>query len=930
MIRWRRLAILVAMQVAAVGALTPAAARAIDAPGESPDNTKRMPVLSVPGAPRSLVLVVVPVPGEIAGAGRIRFAVKLTSGLEVLGTLSGEVQRDSLGAPRPLFLSVRVPSDAGVGLVDVAEVEFVADNGTTLIVPVSIRVLAVQGVKMSGLPELNDLALGDRISLSYRVQNTGNVPEQFEVVLRIPGGWHGYADSLRTLFVPPYGTAELPVALRVPPFIGAGSYALEVRLRRTGGDTTTVAYARTGLRVREAGVDREGLTFEPFVALTATGNGMGLGTGLSVMGPVAPGIQLRASVTPSAPSGGQEAFALAAVGAMRMPLQASLDARDWSLGFGNTVAGFSSLTGVNASGQGLIGTVRHGGREYSAVVAAPLGGRGTSGRIIGASGWTENEVGRIGVSASMLEERRPFAIGTRQLTSLGTEWVSRPLGSASVSAGIALRDFGLGARLGGQASVTHVGERDRLDIRFMHAPGGSQGFAVAQDQIQVSARRDLTDRVQVDLSGSVTKDANSVFSEFASRDYSVASRFQYTERTMFGARFNLQRLDATSGLIGFGGFGAEQRGISVLTQTQRGAWRLGGESAINSVSRRTELFSGGSDQVSAGQTHVSVNAGRSIPEMGGISFGVGHSRTGAGVGVPAGITTAFARWADFPIVARRQVWRLESEANVLKSSLDRARLGLRTTVSTSWKNGLGLDASVERNPFVLDARGRTGWIAGIKLSVTADVRMSERLEATGVVYRDRNANGRQDVGEPGVEGVELRFDNLRITTGRDGMYRLPTSLRGRLRVNPASLPSGVVAHPRLVLDSLERRDIPLVPTGNRAVVLQLEPDAEQRVPDVDLDKAEVWLRDADGFEWVALGLGNGRFRLEHVPVGTYTLRLGFERLSEPVRADEVTVEILEGNATDITVPVRGRAVRIITPPRGGRGGVGPRGGARQR
>jgi hypothetical protein len=917
------------MLVAAVGALTPAAARAIHAPAISPDNAKRLPVLSVPGAPRSLVFVVVPVPSEIAAASRIRFTVKLTSGLEVLGSLSGDVQRDSLGAPRPIFLSVRVPSDAGVGLVDVAEVEFAADNGVTLLVPVSIRVLAVQGVKLSGLPDLDGLAPGDRISLGYRVQNTGNVPEQFEIVLSIPSSWNGHADSLRTLFVPPYGTAELPVALRVPPFLGAGSYALEVRLRRTGSDTTTLAYMRTGLRVREAGVVREGLTFEPFVALTATGNGTGIGSGLTVSGPVAPGVRLRASMTPNAPVGGQEAFALAAVGAMRMPLQAMLDAQNWSLGFGNTVAGFSNLTGINASGQGVSGTLRHAGREYSAVVAAPLGGRGTSGRIIGASSWTESAMGRIGVSASLLEERQSFAIGTRQLTSIGTEWTSRSLGTASVSAGVALRDFGFGARLGGQLGVSHATERDQLDIRFMHAPGGSQGFALAQDQIEVNARRQLTPRVMVDAVGMVTKDANNVFSEVASRDYSVATRFQWTERTMVGARVNAQSLSATSGLVGFGGFGAEQRGVSLLAQTMVRDWRVSGETSLNAVTRRTDLFSGGTDEVSAGQSHLSVSAGRSLLELGSVSFGAGYSRTGAGVGVPGGITTAFARWGDFPIIARRQVWRLETETNLFKTSIDRARVGVRTGISTSWKNGLGLDASLERNPFVRDVRGRTGWIAGIKLSVTADVRVADRKEANGVVYRDRNANGRQDVGEPGVPGVELRFDNVRITTGRDGMYRLPSSLRGRLRVNPASLPSGVVAHPRLALDSLERRDIPLVPTGNRTVVLQLEADAEGRVPDVDLEKAEVWLRDADGFEWVSLGLGNGRFAFEHVPVGSYTLRLSFERLAEPVRADEVTIEILEGNATDVIVPVRGRAVRIITPPRGGRGGVGPRGGARQ-
>lgn len=350
---------------------------------------------------------------------------------------------------------------------------------------------------------------------------------------------------------------------------------------------------------------------------------------------------------------------------------------------------------------------------------------------------------------------------------------------------------------------------------------------------------------------------------------------------------------------------------------------------MNTVTRRTELFSGGTDVVSVGQGQMSLTAGRSLLELGGLSFGAGVSRTGAGVGVPGTQTTGFARWSNLPVVIRRQVWRVESEASLFKASLDVARIGLRTGVSTSWRNGLSLDASLERNPFVRDERGRTGWIAGIKLSVATAVRVADRLEATGVVYRDRNANGRQDAGEPGVPGVELRFDDVRVTTGRDGMYRIPASLRGRLRVNSASLPSGVVAHPRLALDSLERRDIPLVPTGNRTIVLKLEADPDGRLPAVDLSKAEVWLRDAEGFEWVALGRGNGEFAFEHVPIGNYSMRLSFERLTEPVRAQEVEIEILEGNATPVVVPVRGRTVRIITPPRGGRGGVAPRGGARQ-
>src|SRR5690606_41534175 len=113
----------------------------------------------------------------------------------------------------------------------------------------------------------------------------------------------------------------------------------------------------------------------------------------------------------------------------------------------------------------------------------------------------------------------------------------------------------------------------------------------------------------------------------------------------------------------------------------------------------------------------------------------------------------------------------------------------------------------------------------------------------------------------------------------------------------------------------------------------VQPDADGRYPNVDLAQADVWLRDDEGFEWVARHDSVGRFVFEHVPAGEYSLRLGFERLAEPVRADEVRLRVVPGTSDDVVVPVRGRTVRIITPPRGGRsgpgppnGGVGPRNG----
>ncbi|MDW8185954.1 MAG: hypothetical protein RMM07_11955, partial [Anaerolineae bacterium] len=60
----------------------------------------------------------------------------------------------------------------------------------------------------------------------------------------------------------------------------------------------------------------------------------------------------------------------------------------------------------------------------------------------------------------------------------------------------------------------------------------------------------------------------------------------------------------------------------------------------------------------------------------------------------------------------------------------------------------------------------------------------------GVIFLDRNGNGVQDPGEPGVMGAVLEVMGRRITTGPDGRFYLPTnvraapvfSVRGRLTV----------------------------------------------------------------------------------------------------------------------------------------------------
>jgi hypothetical protein len=117
-----------------------------------------------------------------------------------------------------------------------------------------------------------------------------------------------------------------------------------------------------------------------------------------------------------------------------------------------------------------------------------------------------------------------------------------------------------------------------------------------------------------------------------------------------------------------------------------------------------------------------------------------------------------------------------------------------------------------------------------------------------------------------------------------------------------------------------------VATGTKVVELAVETDGDGRTPEVDLSRATIWLADRDGFEWVGRSVGGGRFTFEHVPAGVYGLRYNVDRLAEQVRIDDVQVTVNAGANEPQFVAVRGRTVRLITPPRNGGRGAGGRGG----
>lgn len=876
------------------------------------------PPVSVSGAPRTLVSLVVPVPQQLEDAERLSFAVEISGHVDVLGRQYGELSNLPGQRPRPVLLTIRVPSDALVGLLDVADVVFSAEDGRQVVVPVILRVPSVLAIRMSGQRELLNVAAGDRVELVYRVQNLGNAPELFTVALDAPGDWR--RSVARTLRIEPFGSAELPVSLRVAPGAAGNDHIVSVALRRANGDTTAVAAATTILRSAPAVIRPSGLRLDPFVAVAATARGSGIGTGVRLEGPLAEGVRLFAQASPL-PNVGQQDAVLAQVGAVRLPFVASVATDRWTVQAGASQMSLNELGGVNLGGQGVTARFEDGRHSAQMVVARPgFDGRDRGGFIGGALG-RQMSFGYLTGFASVLRQESSV-FDTRQLTALGVDYVSPAVGTMVLTGGMAMRAHADGTGLGLRAQLLHERDGESLRLRVLHAPGGSGAFALQSDELALEARRQLTPRLSVDADAFRNADVGGQFADISAHGFSGGPRLAIGDRTMIGLRAvqHVSRVEPRT--AGVGAFGTTSTGLTANASSALASWDLQSDLTMMRVLREAELFSGATDAVTALQSQANVVAHREIAALGQVGLGASMQVAESGVGLPERAGSVFARWTGFPVFVFGQLVMTESEARVYSANVGGAQTAWRFGARTQLRNGVAIDGSLSRSPFVRDLSGRISWVAALKIGMTTEVLTGDQLRTPGVVFVDENGDGRRDPDERGVSGVQLRYGNTRVSTGRDGRYRLPANLRGRLVVDPVTLPRGFVVSPRVAFDTVERRDIPLVATGTQDIVLELQADAELRMPDADISKADIWLRDENGLEWVGQHVEGGRFRFLEVPVGRYVVRMSFARIEEPLRADEPTVDIRRGTVEPVVIPVRGRSVRIISPPRGGRGGRG--------
>ena len=464
-------------------------------------------------------------------------------------------------------------------------------------------------------------------------------------------------------------------------------------------------------------------------------------------------------------------------------------------------------------------------------------------------------------------------------------------------------------------SATHSRPSERLAFRASHAPGGTAAFARAVDELQFEGTRILTKRWIVDASGQRSWDAAPGASSMAVSSWSLGQRLAATNALSLTTRAqgSAFRADANDGI---GAFGADDRDLGFGVEWRRSLLAFSAELAQGTVERTTELLGGTLDVSTAAQRRVRLSATGGSERWGVLDGSVSLDQTASGVGIPGEMWMSRVRWSELPIRVGTRVVRAESELVLQRLGDLRSSVVWRSGLRAALPGGFDIELSAERNPFFRDRNGRAAWIAAMRISASTRVYSPRTLGPEGVVWEDRDLDGLRDATEPGVAGVVVRRGDAKATTDLSGRYRLPVDARGSSRIDQASLPIGLVAHPLLANDTLERLDIPVLPTGSVLVDFTPVADDDGRLPTVDLEPTVVILRDAAGFEWVGRRSGATVARFEGIPVGEYTVEFNLTRLREALRYDEgVRVRVHPQVPATVRVPLRLRAIRLFTPPR---------------
>jgi hypothetical protein len=859
--------------------------------------------VSLTGAPRSYQVVSIPIPEAYAHSAGVELEVVPRGEFVILGPRTRPL---SASARNRVGVTIGIPASALAGRVIAAEARFSAPGSPILVVPVEIDVsLVLQITLRPGSAPINAQA-GSDVIVPFAIVNSGNARENVRVDLELPSGWSARELRQTPLTISPGETIRKRMRLTVPALSSTGSSFVHIALRANSGlldeQIMTVEVFNSGSIGRQAG---------PLIMSSIAHAGDENGRpntllNLSATGALFDSVRIDARMSQSSALGGAASNAFAHLGAFQSSASLALSSPSGKLNLGNTGTSFSDLTGLYPYGQGALLQVQHSDWSFLGLGALSLPQPGVTTRkpMLGIRG--ERRFGEItlSTSASHLEETGP---SPRKLDAVGFGAAVPTIFGSTFKAEIAERRFQDGSGLGWSSGLVRTGGESNEEIRVTHAPGGSDAFARAANEVVANVSERLTSRGTVSASAWRTTDATSVFSGISANGLSLRPQYAIRPAITVAIEARTYVFDATSRPTPTntgGAFGNREQQLGISASSYMRQYYLNSSAYLGNVTRTVSPI---------GQSVVTDRTPRNY-----WTTNAGWSGVGGVIEVQTRIEQTRDRGgfvnqqAMFGIRGEQVVlpWlgglRAEGELQRVNGFGDEKSSIVRAGFAIPIVNGLALRVDAERNSIFHSLAGRVPWILGVRFEHALSVPMLRTPGTSGVVYEDLNGNQRRDPGEPGVAGAIVRRGGESAVADASGRYRVAGDARQPVTIDEASLPDGWTP------SGPATGDLGVSLSTSAEVELVVAPRSGISEVQVDLNKSHVLARDSAGREWAARMTGPTTATFESLPVGTYTLEFDLSELTEPlVPRGPVPVLVVSGkDSKSITITLDPRPIRL--------------------
>jgi hypothetical protein len=877
-------------------------------PDSASDIVITLPSVTVSGAPRSFQVVSIPVPDAFAQVMKLEVEIIPHGDFAVLGPRTRLLP---IATRRRFGVTIGIPASALAGRLIAAEARFSSPASPTLVVPVEIDINLVRKILLRPKAGAINGQAGNDVMIPFDIVNSGNGRETVNADLTLPSGWASRDVHAGAIVIQPGETVKRKVRLKIPALSSTGSSFVRIDLR-SGADTLaseimTVEVFNSGSIGREAGPL---ITTAVSHAVDENGRPNSLFT-VAATGALYDSVRIDARMSQGSALGGAASNAFARLGSYQSAASLMLSAPSGQISLGNTGTSFSDLTGLYPYGQGAMLHIQHANWAFLSMGALSLPAIGSTKRepMVGMRGERLFGDARLSTSISHLADA---GTSPRRLDALGVGAAIPSIFGSTFKAEIAERRFQDGSGqdgsgLGWSSGLVRTGAESNEELRVTHAPGGSDAFARATNELVANVSERLSSRTSMSASAWRTTDATAVFSGLKSNGFSLRPQYAIRSGTTVALEARSYLFDATSRPTASnsgGAFGSreDQLGISVSSYLRQ--YYVNSSAYMGNVKRSVSLGGQGTATDRSPRNYWTTNAGWS------------------GVGGLIEVQTRIEQTRDRGgFVNQQSTFGIRAEQVVLpwfggiRGEGDLQRVNgfggensaiMRAGIAVPLMNGFAFKIDAERNSIFRSAGGRVPWILGARFEHALTVPMLRTPGTSGYVYEDLNGNQRRDPNEPGLPGVIVRRGGETAVADAAGKYRVGGDARQPVSIDEASLPDGWTP------SGAGRGDLSVSLSTAAEVELVVAPRSGISAVQVDLSKAHVIARDSAGAEWTAIMTGPTTATFQSLPVGTYKLEFDLSELSEPlVPRGPIPLLIVTGkDSKSITVTLDPRPIRM--------------------